>query len=30
MGDRRGVYRFLEEKPEGNKLLGKPRLEMGE
>ena len=25
MGERRGVYRFLVAKPEGNKLLGKPR-----
>jgi len=25
MGERRGVYRVLEGKPEGKKLLGRPR-----
>jgi hypothetical protein len=25
MGERRGVYRVLVEKPEGKKLLGRPR-----
>jgi hypothetical protein len=27
MGDRRGVYRFLKETPEGNRPLGIPRRE---
>jgi hypothetical protein len=26
MGERRGVYRFLVGKPEGKRLLGRPRL----
>jgi hypothetical protein len=26
MGDRRGVYRVLVRKPEGKRLLGRPRL----
>jgi hypothetical protein len=27
MGERRGVYRFLVEKPEGKRSLGRPRRE---
>ena len=28
MGDRRGVYRFLVEKPEGKRPLGRPRCRL--